>query len=245
MQDDGTSWFFTWREARAFNGTIERDVPVRFERGAFVHPVTGRSVAQAIAVERLGPRYHDHDALEPRDETGDLLEPMQIGTVDRYDPERGWGHIQTHGRGTIFFHASAVAGERSLTAGDHVRFCRTSRPDREGRLRYEAAQVALIDAPGEGPLDFEPPEAAILQGTVTHWDRDGRGFGRILVDGTGESLFAHWREVAPGPDGFRGLNVSDRVTFRRALDNTRPDLPARFQAVDIAVIEPGVNVQEE
>jgi cold shock CspA family protein len=91
--------------------------------------------------------------------------------------------------------------------------------------------------PDDGLPDFMPPEAAILQGVVTHWDRDGRGFGRILVDGTGESLFAHWTQVR-GPDGFRELIVGQKVQFRRDLDLARPDLPARYHAVEVVLIGP-------
>jgi cold shock CspA family protein len=153
MLDTGESLFLHYSQTRGFEGDIEPDVPVRFERGTFTHPMTGRSVAQAIAVERLGPRYHDHDALEPRDEAGDLLEPMQTGTVDRYNPAGGWGHIQASGGcGRIFVHASNVDGERSLMAGDEVRFRRARGTDNIGARRWEATDVEVIAPSAEATI---------------------------------------------------------------------------------------------
>jgi cold shock CspA family protein len=143
--DSGESFFFHWTEARDFGGDLDIDTPCRFEKGVYIHPVTGRSVAQALNVERLGPRYHEHDLLAERDQDGDLLEPIQTGVVHRYDPARGWGHIQAHDRRSrIFFHESNVAIKRSLRAGDEVLFRRAKGTDSNGAPRWEAVAVEEI-----------------------------------------------------------------------------------------------------
>jgi cold shock CspA family protein len=129
--------------------------PVRFR----VEPHadnSGRIRTRAVNVERLCPfDYHAGDALEPAaiDATQTKVE---TGIVRQFDLERGYGFIAPDGsRGSrVFFHQNEIraAGLVSVEIGDHLRFVREARTDRNGRVRWRAMDIERL-----------PPKSASAQ----------------------------------------------------------------------------------
>jgi cold shock CspA family protein len=175
------------------------------------------------------------------------MEELHFGWISSYDATRNSGFIEDDTGLSTYVHRTELL-DGVLPADTPVRYAIARRIDNKGRPVTCAIGVERICNalyyPGDGLPGFQHPENKILEGTVSAWDRE-RGLGRIEIDGETETLFAHYTNVVvPSRDGFRSLNASDRVRFRRELDETRPDLPPRFQATHILLIGPEEHVEE-
>ncbi|WP_432735529.1 cold-shock protein [Maridesulfovibrio sp. FT414] len=62
---------------------------------------------------------------------------------------------------------------------------------------------------------------------VVSWFNDIKGFG-FIVDETGRDIYVHYSEVIR--DGFKTLNVGEKVVFEILDENTAP------KAADVRVI---------
>ncbi|GAA3223595.1 cold-shock protein [Oerskovia jenensis] len=124
-----------------------------------------------------------------------------LGTVNWYEPTKGYGFITPDGgRGEIFVHSSAIVGGGVISEGQRVAFLvvdgeKGPQADHLLPLGAEAAQRAV---PSDG-----------ADGTVSWYD-DVKGFGFVAPDGGGDDVFVH---VSALGSGMTELSEGDRVTY--------------------------------
>ena len=124
-----------------------------------------------------------------------------LGTVNWYEPTKGYGFITPDGgRGEIFVHSSAIVGGGVISEGQRVAFLvvdgeKGPQADHLLPLGADAAQRAV---PSDG-----------ADGTVSWYD-DVKGFGFVAPDGGGDDVFVH---VSALGSGMTELSEGDRVTY--------------------------------
>ena len=134
------------------------------------------------------------------------------------------------GSGDVFLHASALAGIgiTNLQAGDTLEFRFTL-----GQRGPQVTEVIGVDKSTSGPLrpprrNFRSPStrqplAASVQemGTVK-WYNDTKGFGFIVLDGSGKEVFIHSSALKRA--GIRRLNEGQRVFVGVAEGRKGPEV---------------------
>lgn len=129
-----------------------------------------------------------------------------LGTVNWYEPAKGYGFVTPDSGGAeIFLHSSAIVGGGVVSEGQRVAFLVV-----EGEKGPQADHLLPLGA------DAAPgPQRAAARddgadGTVTWYDA-GKGFGFITPDSGDQDVFVHARSLA-GDVGE--LVEGDRVSYR-------------------------------
>lgn len=135
-----------------------------------------------------------------------------LGTVNWYEPSKGYGFASPDGGGAdIFVHSSAIVTGGVVTEGQRVAFLIV-----EGERGPQAGHVIPLGA-GAGP-----PAAADIadgaDGTVAWYDED-KGFGFINPDSGAGDVFVHARALA---EGLTWLAEGDRVAYEVASGDKGP-----------------------
>jgi CspA family cold shock protein len=140
-----------------------------------------------------------------------------LGTVNWYEPAKGYGFASPDGGGPdIFVHSSAIVTGGVVSDGQRVAFIVV-----EGERGPQAAHVVPL-GPGAG-LSAGADGA---DGTVSWYDED-KGFGFITPDSGGEDVFVHARSLA---EGLTWLAEGDRVAYEVVSSDKGP------QARDVQLV---------
>jgi CspA family cold shock protein len=126
-----------------------------------------------------------------------------LGTINWYEPTKGYGFASPDGGGPdIFVHSSAIVTGGVVTDGQRVAFVVV-----EGERGPQAAHVVPL-GPGAG-LSAGAGGADGADGTVSWYDED-KGFGFINPDSGAGDVFVHARALA---EGLTWLAEGDRVAY--------------------------------
>lgn len=128
-----------------------------------------------------------------------------LGTVNWYEPAKGYGFLTREDGQEIFVHSSAIVGGGVLTDGQPVAFLVV-----DGEKGPQADHVLPLAA---GAGAGAPRGAALndgADGTVTWYDA-GKGFGFITPDSGDQDVFVHARTLT---GGLTELAEGDRVSYR-------------------------------
>jgi CspA family cold shock protein len=143
-----------------------------------------------------------------------------LGTVNWYEPAKGYGFASPDGGGPdIFVHSSAIVTGGVVTDGQRVAFVVV-----EGERGPQAAHVVPLGpgaglSTGAGGADG----ADGADGTVSWYDED-KGFGFIAPDSGAGDVFVHARSLA---EGLTWLAEGDRVAYEVVSGDKGPHVPAR------------------
>ena len=146
-----------------------------------------------------------------------------LGTVNWYEPTKGYGFASPDGGGPdIFVHSSAIVTGGVVTDGQRVAFVVV-----EGERGPQAAHVVPL-GPGAGlsALAGGADGADRADGTVSWYDED-KGFGFIAPDSGAGDVFVHARALA---EGLTWLAEGDRVAYEVASGDKGP------QARDVQLV---------
>ncbi len=159
---------------------------------------------------------------------------MPSGTVKWFNPDKGFGFIESPGIDDVFIHASALPYGESVSEGDQVEFSLERGP--RGTNATEVQILQRSEAPprprtGDGggarrsfdEPTVDPSTLPLMSGSVSRYDSE-KGFGFIQPDDQEEQVFFH-RSVAPS-----NVASGDRVTFRLGAGPKGP----RAEQVDIS-----------
>ncbi|GAB3216565.1 cold shock domain-containing protein [Kineococcus gypseus] len=143
-----------------------------------------------------------------------------LGTVNWYEPAKGYGFASPDGGGPdIFVHSSAIVTGGVVTEGQRVAFVVV-----EGERGPQAAHVVPL-GPGAGlPVGVGGADGA--DGTVSWYDED-KGFGFIAPDSGAGDVFVHARSLA---EGLTWLTEGDRVAYEVVSGDKGP------QARDVQLV---------
>lgn len=141
---------------------------------------------------------------------------MASGTVKWFNPDKGFGFIESPGIDDVFVHASALPYGETLGEGDTVEFGIEQGP--RGTNATDIVIVSRGEAPARSRTDgfgsrrsagptVDPMTLPLVNGVVSNFDRT-KGFGFIQPDDGGDQVFFH-QSVAPSMIGS-----GDRVSFR-------------------------------
>ena len=155
--------------------------------------------------------------------TGDVAADSAVGllgTVNWYEPAKGYGFASPDGGGPdVFVHSSAIVTGGVVAEGQRVAFVVV-----EGERGPQAGHVIPL-----GP-DAGPPAATGTSdgadGTVAWYDED-KGFGFITPDSGDGDVFVHARAL---DDGLTWLAEGDRVAYDVVEGNRGP------QARDVGLV---------
>ena len=143
-----------------------------------------------------------------------------LGTVNWYEPAKGYGFASPDGGGPdIFVHSSAIVTGGVVTDGQRVAFVVV-----EGERGPQAAHVVPL-GPGAG-LSAGAGGADGADGTVSWYDED-KGFGFIAPDSGARDVFVHARSLA---EGLTWLTEGDRVAYEVVSGDKGP------QARDVQLV---------
>ena len=146
-----------------------------------------------------------------------------LGTVNWYEPAKGYGFASPDGGGPdIFVHSSAIVTGGVVTDGQRVAFVVV-----EGERGPQAAHVVPL-GPGAG-LSAGAGGADGADGTVSWYDED-KGFGFIAPDSGAGDVFVHARSLA---EGLTWLTEGDRVAYEVVSGDKGP------QARDVQLVRGG------
>ena len=140
------------------------------------------------------------------------------GKVKWYDPDKRYGFVElSDGSGDVFLHATALAGigVSSLQPGEtlEVRVA----PGQRGPQVTEVISVDSSTAAPPGPRrksfrsrsDRRPTEASVQEMGMVKWYNAAKGFGFIVLDGSGKDVFVHASALERA--GIVNLNEGQRV----------------------------------
>ncbi len=149
-----------------------------------------------------------------------LDEPSALpvwGKVKWYSPAKGYGFVElSDGSGDAFLHATALAsvGVTTLRPGETLEF--RVALWRRGPQVTEVISVDNSTAAPSGPprkafdrQDRQPVEASVHTMGTVKWYNAAKGFGFIIMDGSGEEIFVH--ASALNRAGITGLSDGQRV----------------------------------
>ncbi|WP_434092841.1 cold-shock protein [Pseudonocardia alni] len=146
-----------------------------------------------------------------------------LGTVNWYEPGKGYGFASPDGGGAdIFVHSSAIVTGGVVTEGQRVAFLVV-----EGERGPQAGHVIPLGAGAGLPATDDTADDA--DGTVTWYDED-KGFGFVTPDSGGEDVFVHARALA---EGLTWLAEGDRIAYEVTDGDRGP------QARDVHLVRSG------
>jgi cold shock protein len=162
---------------------------------------------QAVAFE-VGENDRGPQALRVR-VTADAAAGSAVGllgTVNWYEPGKGYGFATPDGGGPdIFVHSSAIVTGGVVTEGQRVAFLVV-----EGERGPQAGHVIPLGAGAGLPSAAGTADGADgADGTVAWYDED-KGFGFITPDAGAGDVFVHARALA---EGLTWLAEGDRVAY--------------------------------
>lgn len=135
-----------------------------------------------------------------------------LGTVNWYEPGKGYGFATPDGGGAdVFVHSSAIVTGGVLTEGQRVAFLVV-----EGERGPQAGNVIPLGAGAGLPAAADTADGA--DGTVAWYD-ESKGFGFITPDSGTADVFVHARALA---EGLTWLAEGDRVAFDVATGDRGP-----------------------
>uniref|UniRef100_UPI0038BD05A1 cold-shock protein n=1 Tax=Actinokineospora bangkokensis TaxID=1193682 RepID=UPI0038BD05A1 len=135
-----------------------------------------------------------------------------LGTVNWYEPAKGYGFASPDGGGVdIFVHSSAIVTGGVVTEGQRVAFLVV-----EGERGPQAAHVIPLEPGAGAPAPAGAADGA--DGTVAWYDED-KGFGFINPDSGAGDIFVHARSLA---EGLTWLAEGDRVAYEVASGDKGP-----------------------
>ncbi|RMI13316.1 cold-shock protein [Cellulomonas triticagri] len=130
-----------------------------------------------------------------------------LGTVNWYEPAKGYGFITPDGGGAeIFAHSSAIVGGGVIAEGQRVAFLVG-----EGEKGPQAEHLLPLGSDAARPAAGTPVDDG-ADGTVTWYDA-GKGFGFITPDSGEQDIFVHARSLS---GDLAELVEGDRVSYRTA-----------------------------
>ncbi|MEJ2871523.1 cold shock domain-containing protein [Actinomycetospora sp. OC33-EN08] len=133
-----------------------------------------------------------------------------LGTVNWYEPAKGYGFASPDGGGPdVFVHSSAIVTGGVVAEGQRVAFVVV-----EGERGPQAGHVIPLGA------EVGPPAATAdgADGTVAWYDED-KGFGFITPDSGSGDVFVHVRALE---EGLTWLAEGDRVAYDVAEGDRGP-----------------------
>lgn len=141
--------------------------------------------------------------------TGDVATdsaPGRLGTVNWYEPAKGYGFITPDsGDGEIFVHSSAIVGGGVIAEGQRVAFLVV-----EGEKGPQADHLLPLGADAAAGPGRPATKNDGADGTVTWYDA-GKGFGFITPDSGEQDIFVHARSLH---GDLAELVEGDRVSYR-------------------------------
>ncbi|WP_431836104.1 cold-shock protein [Cellulomonas sp. Y8] len=141
--------------------------------------------------------------------TGDVATdsaPGRLGTVNWYEPAKGYGFITPDsGDGEIFVHSSAIVGGGVIAEGQRVAFLVV-----EGEKGPQADHLLPLGADAAAGPARAATKNDGADGTVTWYDA-GKGFGFITPDSGDQDIFVHARSLH---GDLAELAEGDRVSYR-------------------------------
>jgi cold shock protein len=139
------------------------------------------------------------------------------GKVKWYNPDKRYGFVElSDGSGDVFLHASALAGIgiAALQPGETLQF--RAAPGQRGPQVAEVISVYSSTAAPKprrksfrSPSDRQPLEASVHEMGTVKWYNAIKGFGFIVMDGSGKEIFVH--ASALNRAGITGLSEGQRV----------------------------------
>jgi cold shock protein len=153
------------------------------------------------------------------------------GKVKWYDPDKRYGFVElSDGSGDVFLHATALAGigVSSLQPGEtlEVRVA----PGKRGPQVTEVISVDSSPAAPPGPRrksfrsqsDQRPTEASVQEMGMVKWYNAAKGFGFVVLDGSGKKVFVHSSALKRA--GITRLNERQRVLVGVAEGRKGPEV---------------------
>ena len=126
-----------------------------------------------------------------------------LGTVNWYEPAKGYGFASPDGGGPdVFVHSSAIVTGGVVAEGQRVAFVVV-----EGERGPQAGHVIPLGAEAGPPTATGTADGA--DGTVAWYDED-KGFGFITPDSGAGDVFVHARALH---EGLTWLAQDDRVVY--------------------------------
>ncbi len=142
---------------------------------------------------------------------------MSSGSVKWFDPQKGFGFIESAGSPDLFVHVSALPYGELLAEGDQVEF-----DVEQGQRGPNAIGVQIVSRSGNPIGSRRAPESPVRTRIVSETELaslplkygtivrlvEEKGFGFIQPDDDQDQVFFH-RSASPEP-----LRAGDRVEFR-------------------------------
>ena len=158
-------------------------------------------------------------------------EPPVRGTVKWFNPIKGYGFVVlSDGSGDAFLHASTLVGIgiTNLQPGETLEFRMPL-----GQRGPQVTEVISVDRSTAAPLRpprrrFEPTsdrqalEATVEEAGTVKWYNAIRGFGFIVLDGSGKEVFVHSSALKRA--GIARLNERQRVFVGVAEGRKGPEV---------------------